>query len=239
MKTWAVTLLALFAALPSAARTLEASIDQSGMTVYIEAWGKITVTGQMGGSLIATLSETERGFVKEERQREPYGVRISGNRAFVWSDLPGDITLIVPRASRIVVRSLRWGDVEVNDICGDVEATAHEGGIRLTRIGGAVVAHAGNGPVEASLAWSRAKPASFTSMHGAVSITVPVGLGLAARLKTEEGRIQSAVPWEEALKMNAGKNQNTAADSFHLFVYTRFGPITISRGQIDDRSACE
>lgn len=212
------------------AQTLKAQIGEAEPLIHIEAWGNIRVIGSGPGSLSVSLTPTANGPTATDHARDHFGLKTTGARAFVWSDESGDIDVVVPARSRLVIRSYRWGDVEVRDVCGDIEVTSFEGGVNLQRVGGAVVAHAGNGPVRAELAWSTPRPSSLTSMHGAIRITIPRGLRILPRLRTEEGAIESVIPWQDGLRPPSSR-----ADQVQLFAYTRFGPIDITHNNQSGR----
>ena len=85
-----------------------------------------------------------------------------------------DMDIQVPARTNLTLRTMN-GQVLVEDVDGDIEATSMNGSITLTRVGGAVVAHAMNGKVLAALRQvALQKPMAFTSLNGTIDVTLPL-----------------------------------------------------------------
>lgn len=230
MKITIVSLALVLIALPSRGESLEAEVAVDAPLIHVSAWGHIRIAGSDARTASVKLARTERGPTGESPRRPPFGLRLTGAKGVIWSDVAGDLEVVVPFRSRLVVHSYRWGNVEVRGICGDVEVTAHGGGVSLQGAGGAVVAHAGNGPIRTELAWAVPRPSSLTSMNGAIDIAIPAGAPVRPRLRTDEGTVQSVIPWEEGLRPSSARS-----DQVQLFAYTRFGAIRLEHAERQPR----
>lgn len=225
MKHFAIASILTLTGITAAADVIVFEAPTAAPLIRVQAWGTIRITGTSSRRIEMTVTPTARGATAKIEKRRPIGIALAGGTIVAWSDVAGDVELRVPRNAQLSVRSLRWGNVIVESLCGDVEVTAHEGGVRLERVGGAAVAHAGNGSIHADFAWSSPQPVSLTSMHGAIDIRIPSGIALLPRLRTDAGRIRSDLAWEEALRPRPHPVIEEALTV--LLAYTRFGAINL------------
>jgi DUF4097 and DUF4098 domain-containing protein YvlB len=87
---------------------------------------------------------------------------------------------------------MNGGEINVDHVNGDVEATAMNGGATITNVSGSVVVNAMNGPVKVSLSKvTPDKTMSFVSMNGDVDVTLPADVKAKVKMRTDNGEIYS------------------------------------------------
>jgi DUF4097 and DUF4098 domain-containing protein YvlB len=80
--------------------------------------------------------------------------------------------------------------VTVEGVDGELEIGNVNGGITLTRVGGAVVAHTTNGDVKVTLARvAPQKPMAFTTLNGDIDVSVPSATKANLKLRSDQGEI--------------------------------------------------
>lgn len=177
--------------------------------------GSIAVRPGTGRDVVVTTgraqdTDDDRRARQRERERErqrddaaqglrrltqPGGVNIQEENNTVAITASGtagrtNVTLEVPPATSLVLRTVNGGEVVVERITGNIEVNNVNGSIRLTDVGGPVVAHTTNGRVQATL---RAVPAnapmSFTSFNGSVDVTLPASAKANLKLRSDRGDV--------------------------------------------------
>ena len=99
-----------------------------------------------------------------------------------------ELRIQVPRKTQLELSTVNDGDIRVERVEGELELGNVNGSIELTDVGGAVVAHTVNGKVLAT--FSRVAPdkaMAFTSLNGAVDVTLPASIKANVRLRTDNG----------------------------------------------------
>jgi hypothetical protein len=97
----------------------------------------------------------------------------------------------VPTQTSLVLTATNNGDIIVEGVVGDIEVNNTNGGVRLTGVSGAVVAHALNEDVVASLTGVSGKPMSFSSLNGDINLTLPASVKANVRLQPGNGEVYS------------------------------------------------
>lgn len=101
---------------------------------------------------------------------------------------PADLEIQVPRRTSLELSTVNGGDIHVEGVDGELEVSNVNGAITLAAIGGSVVAHTVNGKVTATLARvSPQKPMAFSSLNGAIDITLPAATKANLKLQTDNG----------------------------------------------------
>jgi DUF4097 and DUF4098 domain-containing protein YvlB len=101
-----------------------------------------------------------------------------------------DFEIQVPTRANLKLSAVNAGDVVVDGVDGEVEVNNVNGPITLTNIAGAIVAHSVNGPIKATL--TRVTPnkaMAFTSMNGAVDVTLPSSIKANLKLQSDQGDV--------------------------------------------------
>lgn len=102
------------------------------------------------------------------------------------------VSVLVPARTSLKLHTLQ-GDINVENVQGEIEANATHGDLRLTGVGaGGVVAHALHGELLAVLTLvNAARPLSFSSLHGKVDLTLPAATKANLAVHSMRGEIFS------------------------------------------------
>jgi len=105
---------------------------------------------------------------------------------------PSDLIVTVPRRSSLQLKCMNDGDIEVEQVEGEIDANDLNGRITLKNVGGSVVAHSLNGSVTVVLdRVDASKPMSFSTMNGDIDVTLPENLKANVRVKADHGEVYS------------------------------------------------
>ncbi len=173
--------------------------------------GSITVRPATGRDVIVSTTRSERE-IEREREREqqrspddqaaglrrltqPVGLSVEEEDNTITVSLRTtsgrpNVTLQVPPATSLVLRTVNGGEVTVEGVNGRIEVNNVNGGIRLTDVGGGVIANTVNGRLVATLRQVPANtPMSFTSFNGSVDVTLPGAARANLRLRSDRGDV--------------------------------------------------
>jgi hypothetical protein len=103
-----------------------------------------------------------------------------------------DMTIQVPTASSLDLRSMNDGNIVIENVDGNFELQAVNGSIILKNVSGNVIANSMNGDVEATIARiSGNKPLSFSTMNGDIDVTLPTSTKADFKMRSQQGNIYS------------------------------------------------
>jgi len=101
-----------------------------------------------------------------------------------------DLTIQVPVATSLEIRSSMDGAVVVEGVSGEIDINNINGPVTLRNVSGNTLVHTVNGDIEAALARVAAdKPLSFSSMTGDIDVTLPPDTKASVKMKTDQGEI--------------------------------------------------
>jgi len=101
---------------------------------------------------------------------------------------PADLEIQVPRRTNLELSTVNGGDIHVEGVEGELEVSNVNGAITHPAVGGSVDAHPVNGKVTAALARvSAQKPMAFSSLNGAIDLTLPSATKANLKLQTDNG----------------------------------------------------
>jgi hypothetical protein len=104
----------------------------------------------------------------------------------------GILSIQVPFATSLEVKTLNGGNIEVDHVSGEIDANNLNGAITLTNVSGSVLAHSLNGKVVATLDnVTPDKPMSFSTMNGNIDVTLPGGVKANVKMKSDNGDVYS------------------------------------------------
>jgi hypothetical protein len=107
-----------------------------------------------------------------------------------WTGGSADFDITVPRTTSIIVASTARGDFQCSDVSGDVDVRTMSGNVKLDGISGGALVETMNGEIDVRVKeLAPARPLSFTSMHGEVTIRVPQDSKANVRFRTHRGVI--------------------------------------------------
>jgi len=161
--------------------------------------GMITVIGE-------NRSDVELSFKRqgdEGRERSKNGLkRISGSAVDIditeyknHVDIDAgneqtDYTVRVPTNFSLSLASHHDADIKVQNVIGELEVQSHHGGIELENVGGSVLAETHHGGIQVSMvSIDGSKPMAFSTYHGDVEVTLPVGINCMTKINPGRGEI--------------------------------------------------
>jgi DUF4097 and DUF4098 domain-containing protein YvlB len=173
-------------------------------TVRVDSMqGDITVRGHDGRDVIV-MSKSKRGARSSRKSAaELEGLkRIDlGGGAFtaeerenvvtIGTGMQGsDVEVHVPRTALLKLKTM-GGDIVVDGVRGEVEATSMNGDVTMTAMEGAVVAHSLNGDVQVAMNRVEPKPMSFSTMNGDIDVALPPDTKARLKLRNDHGEVYS------------------------------------------------
>ena len=128
-------------------------------------------------------------------QNAGFKITEEANRVKVGSDSPNRhiaFEIEAPRQSNLKLSTVNGGEILVENIDGEIDVSNTNGGITLNGVAGSVNAGTTNGSVRASLTRVTAQKAmSFTSLNGAVDVTLPPSTKANLRMRSDRGDVYS------------------------------------------------
>lgn len=118
-----------------------------------------------------------------------------------------DLTVQVPYASSLSLRSSMGGTIAVENVSGEIEVNGGMGPVTLRNVSGSAVVHTMNGDIEAIFSkLAPDKPLSFSTMNGDIDVTLPADLKADLKMKSQMGNIFS--DFDVSLKQTPQKIEN-------------------------------
>ena len=169
--------------------------------------GSITVRGSNRKD-VAVVARADAETERRNRRYDPdatgmrripqsagFKITEEANRVKVGSDSPNrrlSFEIEAPQHSNLKLSTVNGGEILVENIDGEIDVSNTNGGITLNGVAGSVNAGTTNGSVRASLARVTAqKEMSFTSLNGAVDVTLPASTKANLRLRSDHGDVYS------------------------------------------------
>jgi len=179
------------------------------VTVYVEA-GSITVKGYNGKDVVIEakirdgqtrtteqdeipekakgmkrITANQTGLVVEEENNE-MKIYVAGH------DNEVDLSIQVPFRTSLKLYSNEEGDLLVENVTGEIEASNSDGNLTLKNISGSAVAHAYDGELVVTFNQiDPGKPMSFSAYDGDIDVTFPSTVKATVMIKTDDGEVFS------------------------------------------------
>ena len=167
--------------------------------------GSITVRGTNRKDVVVTArGEADRPSRRLDpdasglrRIPQTPGFRITedANRVKVSSDSPNrsmTFEIEAPTRTNLKLSTVNGGEILVENIEGEIDVNNTNGGITLNNVGGSVNAGTTNGSVRATMTRVTAERAmAFTSLNGAVDVTLPPATRANLRMRSDNGDVFS------------------------------------------------
>jgi len=155
----------------------------------------------------------QAGGLRQIAQPLAFTVEEESNRVEVSSNDPRhacDISIEVPARIDLNLSTVNSGEIQVEGVDGEQEISNVNGGIKLTHVGGSVVAHTTNGAVIVTLTRVTAgKPMAFTTLNGAVDVSLPPTTKANLRLRSDNGQLFTDFDFtQQAVEMKETKEPN-------------------------------
>jgi len=179
------------------------------VNVYVET-GSITVKGYNGKDVIVATTIRDNKSTEQEQEDIPDKAkgmkRITANQAglvveeknnemkiyVAGHDNEVDLSIQVPFRTSMKLYSNDDGDLLVENVTGEIEASNSDGNLTLKNISGSAVAHAYDG--ELAVTFDKidpGKPMSFSAYDGDIDITFPSSVKATVMIKVDDGEIYS------------------------------------------------
>jgi hypothetical protein len=145
------------------------------------------VVEHAGGVTICAVYPTPRNANRANECRPGSG----GNMSVQNNDVNVEFTVQVPRGVNFIGRSVN-GEVQVNNLASDVEASTVNGSLRITTAGRAR-GQTVNGSIDVSMGradWDM----SFETVNGAITVRLPDNINANVRAQTVNGGIETDFP---------------------------------------------
>ena len=108
----------------------------------------------------------------------------------VWPGSEGNFQVTVPRNTTVIISNALGGDLQIEEITGDIEVKSLNGEVELRGVAGGALVETMNGEINVEVrSLVDAKPLSFTSMNGEVQVRVPAEAKANVHLRTHNGSI--------------------------------------------------
>jgi hypothetical protein len=181
---------------PSRPGTLVVHIIMGGITIKGADVKEVTIDSHTQETFhrpIPSDSEEESRGLRRLLQGTSITVEERENRMTIESPVvtrPADLEIQVPRRTNLQLSSVNDGNIIVEGVDGELEVSNVNGSITLTNVGGSVVAHTVNGRVVAKLMRvTPQKSMAFTSLNGAVDVSLPATAKANLKLRSDNGSI--------------------------------------------------
>ena len=178
---------------PSRPGTLKVHLVNGSITVKGGAAKQVTIEARSRGEDTSRRSDPPPAGMRRLTQRSGFQVEEEANVMSIGAgnvNRPIDLEIQVPARTNLNVSTVNSGTVAIESVDGDIEVNNVNGPITLTNVAGSVVAHSVNGKVLAAMTRVTAEKAmAFTSLNGAVDVTLPAATRANVRLRSDRGDV--------------------------------------------------
>jgi DUF4097 and DUF4098 domain-containing protein YvlB len=177
---------------PSKPRTLVVKVLNGGMTVRGYDGKDVIIDAHGSASRSRRPSSVPDGMHRLDLNNSGLDVTEDNNVMTVQAGMmrSADLTIQVPVQTSLRLTTLNGGRIQVENVDGEIEAENMNGAVLLTNVSGSVVANSMNGKVTVSLDHVTAnKTMSFSTMNGAIDVTLPADVKANLRMRTDNGDI--------------------------------------------------
>jgi hypothetical protein len=180
---------------PSRPVQLDISLVSGSITVRGANRKDVLVTAHPSADRASRRPDPDASGLRRIPQNAGFRITEEGNRVKVSSDSPNrhlSFEIEAPARANLKLSTVNGGEILVENIEGDLDVTNTNGGITLNKVAGSVMAGTTNGSVRASLTRvTEKKEMSFTSLNGAVDVTLPASTRANLRLRSDRGDVYS------------------------------------------------
>jgi hypothetical protein len=174
---------------PSRPGTIQVNLVMGEITVVGRDIKEVIVEMRGGSTKERPVPDEARGL-RRLTQSATISVEENNNRVEISSPprRPVSLEIQVPKKTHLELSTVNNGSIVVEGVEGELEISNVNGQIELNDVSGAVVAHTVNGRVLATLQrLTPGKPMAFTSLNGAVDVTLPQTVKANLKLRTDNG----------------------------------------------------
>ena len=174
---------------------IEVSLVHGSITVRGANRKDVAVTARGEADRPSRRFDADASGLRRIPQTAGFRISEEGNRVKVSSDSPNrSITFEIeaPTRTNLKLSTVNGGEILVENIEGEIEVSNTNGGITLNNVGGSVNAGTTNGSVRATMTRVTAERAmAFTSLNGAVDVTLPPATRANLRMRSDNGDVFS------------------------------------------------
>ena len=174
---------------------IDVSLTQGSITVRGSNRKDVVVTARPDVDRPSRRYDPDASGLRRIPQSAGYRITEEANHIRVKSDNPNrSITFEIeaPSRSNLKLSTVNGGEIVVDGIDGEIDVSNVNGGIALNNVAGSVNAGTTNGTVRALLTRvTAARDMSFTSLNGAVDVTLPPSTKANLRLRSDHGDVYS------------------------------------------------
>jgi Putative adhesin len=177
---------------PSKPGTLKIRVPHGAVTIHGGDVKEVTVASE----LAPVNSPARKDGMRVLSASASYALSEKGNVVSLeygtdgFGGTPAEFEITVPRETSIVVANSAHGDFACTGVTGDIDVRTLSGDVNLREVSGGALVETLNGDITVAVkSLAPAKPLSFTSMNGRVTIRVPADAKAAIRFRTHRGVI--------------------------------------------------
>jgi hypothetical protein len=189
-------------------RVLHARVTHGNLTVKTYAGKEVSVETSRSGSSRGKTERSVDGLRRIDMPIRGLAVEEEDNVIQIRAGAMGEanLTISVPPDTALHLYTTH-GDIHVEGVKGEVEASSTHGKIELLNISGTVVASNTNGNIKAVMdRVDAAKPLSFSTTNGDVDVTLPADLKANMKMRSLRGSIYS----DFEMKLTSGQPQTSS-----------------------------
>jgi hypothetical protein len=180
---------------PSRLALLDISLVQGSITVRGGSRRDVLVVARSEADRASRRSDPDAAGLRRLPQTAGFRISEEANRVNIRSDSPSrsiSFDVEVPLRTNLRLKTVNGGELRVDNVEGEIDVSNTNGGITLTSVAGSVVAGTTNGNVRASLTRVTAdKEMAFTSLNGAIDVTLPSSTKASLRMRSDNGDVYS------------------------------------------------
>lgn len=163
------------------------------------------------------ISSNSVGFEAKEYQNE---IEVGG--VSPMRDISFNIS--VPRNFSLELSTVNGGDIQVDNVNGEMEISNVNGEITLSNVSGSAVANTVNGDIQASFnSVDPNKPMAFSNLNGDIDVTLPAETQVTVKMKSEWGEIftdfEMDINRQDRGKVNSSTDSGTYRVSVNNWIY--------------------
>jgi hypothetical protein len=196
---------------PARPAVIDVSLVNGSITVRGASRKDVRVTAQPAPDRPSRRANVETTGLRRIPQVAGFRISEEGNRVKVAADSPHQtisFDIEVPARTNLKLKTVNGGDILVENVEGDLDVSNVNGAITLNSVAGSVMAGTTNGSVRATLTRvTDQKEMAFTSLNGAVDVTLPSTTKANLRMRSDNGDIYS--DFDVALASSAPTVQET------------------------------
>jgi hypothetical protein len=180
---------------PSRPALIDVSLVQGSITVRGANRKDVAVTARGEADRPSRRFDADASGLRRIPQTAGFRISEEGNRVKVSADSPNrsmTFEIEAPARTNLKLSTVNGGEILVENIEGEIEVSNTNGGITLNNVGGSVNAGTTNGSVRATMTRVTAeRTMAFTSLNGAVDVTLPPATRANLRMRSDNGDVFS------------------------------------------------